>query len=198
MRQTARAWVALCLVAATVPATSAFVSAPLAPRQSGLALGGGHRNTPLRVAALGGSQCLRGAARPGPAMAAESVPDGVPKAASAAGKLAVANPEAPGAHAPLPPRRRRLPSRLLPRRRVRCPSSPLPHPTGKKANLRSLLALGLCLLALCPSLASAAVANQASAASGFFFNIRTPAALIAAGALKDAFVMTGRNIWFAR
>jgi hypothetical protein len=53
--------------------------------------------------------------------------------------------------------------------------------------------------AACPSLASAAGAaaapvwpakNQASAAVGFFFNVRTPAALIAAASLGNAFALT--------
>ena len=39
--------------------------------------------------------------------------------------------------------------------------------------------------------AAVALANHASAGASFFTNMRTPAALLAAGALKDAFVMQG-------
>ena len=68
-----------------------------------------------------------------------------------------------------------------------------------------MLTVAICFLPLLavmfPASASAAaasagkvkLANQASAAAGFFFNVRTPAALIAAGALKDAFVLSGTS-----
>jgi hypothetical protein len=108
---------ACCLLAAAVPAACAFSSSPLpltsrlyvTPRHAATAPASSAfgslehfiRHQP-RVAALGGSPRLRGAARPGPAMAVESAPAGVPKAAGAAGKLAAADSEAPGAHAPLP------------------------------------------------------------------------------------------------
>ena len=78
------------------------------------------------------------------------------------------------------------------------------HALTGKSRLKALLTVALCLVPLSavllfPGAASAAVAsaggaklaNQANAASGFFFNVRTPAALIAAGALKDAFVLAG-------
>ena len=63
----------------------------------------------------------------------------------------------------------------------------------------ALCLVPLAVVALFPAAVSAAaasaggakLANQANAASGFFFNVRTPAALIAAGALKDAFVLAG-------
>lgn len=68
-----------------------------------------------------------------------------------------------------------------------------------------MLTVAICFVPLVavmfPASASAAaasagkvkLANQASAAAGFFFNVRTPAALIAAGALKDAFVLSGTS-----
>ena len=37
------------------------------------------------------------------------------------------------------------------------------------------------------------LANHAAAGAAFFNNMRTPAALLAAGALKDAFVLQGRD-----
>ena len=70
-----------------------------------------------------------------------------------------------------------------------------------KSRLKAVLTVAICFVPLLavifPASASAAAASagkdQASAAAGFFFNVRTPAALIAAGALKDAFVLSGTS-----